>query len=321
MTSYGEPGRVTRLDDGLWAIDLGFQDRETVIYAYLIAVDDELALVETGPTTTLPRLLTGIETAGFAPSALTKIIVSHIHLDHSGGAGVLMRDHAPDAVIHVHPVGAPHLIDPAKLLASASRLYTGRMEMLWGEVAPIPTERVISLGDGEVFEVGGRPFTALFTPGHASHHVVIWDPLRAVLFTGDVGGVRMPGVPFVLPPAPPPEVDPGSWAVSVSRMQELGAERLLLTHGGLHEDAGPHLAQLMPNLDDLIGLVKGAVLAGAARDGVTAQIHDHLAARLGTDDPEILTNTEWAAPSSLAEAGLTRYLVKRGELPAPPKPA
>ena len=163
--TFGQPGRVTDHGDGLWQIDLGFQQREGVISAYLLAQGDEVALVETGPASTLPHLLAGIRSAGFEPSAVGTVIVSHIHLDHSGGAGVLLRDHAPSAVVRVHPVGAPHLIDPSRLVASATRLYTDRMDALWGEVAPIPVERVVALADADPFQVGGRPLSALFTPG------------------------------------------------------------------------------------------------------------------------------------------------------------
>ena len=313
---WGEPGKLTPLGDDLWQIDLGFRGREGVIAAYLMAGAGEFALVETGPTTTLPTLLAGIRAAGFDPAGLSRVFVSHIHLDHSGAAGVLLRDHAPAALVHVHPVGAPHLIDPDRLLASATRLYGERMGDLWGEVAPVPADKVVSWSDGDSVETGGRPLTALFTPGHASHHVTLWDPFRGVAFTGDVGGIRMPGSDYVLPPAPPPEVDPEAWATSVERMRALGARRLFLTHGGGFADADAHLARIGPNLDDLIALVKDGLLAGDGQETLTARIHDRVAARLGAADPGVLANLEWAAPSFLSAAGLTRLLTKRGEVAA-----
>ena len=314
--SWGEPGRVTPRGDGLWQIDLGFRGREGVIAAYLLAGADELALVETGPTSTLSALLAGIREAGFDPVRLNRIFVSHIHLDHSGAAGVLLRDHAPDAVVHVHPLGAPHLIDPSRLVASASRLYGERMDDLWGEVAPIPAERVVSWSDGDSVETGGRPLTGLFTPGHAAHHVVLWDPFRGVAFTGDVGGVRMAGTGYALPPAPPPEVDPEGWAGSVERMTALAARRLYLTHGGGVDDVAAHLAQLLPNLDELRALVKVGLLAGEDQAALTERVHRHVSTRLGPVEPGVLANLEWAAPSFLSAAGLTRLLRKRGEAPA-----
>ena len=313
---WGEPGRVTPQGDDLWQIDLGFRGREGVIAAWLLTGADELALVETGPTTTLPTLLAGIRAAGFDPAALDRVFVSHIHLDHSGAAGVLLRDHAPDAVVHVHPLGAPHLIDPAKLLASAGRLYGERMDDLWGEVAPVPAGQVVAWSDGDSVETGGRPLTGLFTPGHASHHVVLWDPFRGVAFTGDVGGVRMAGTGYTLPPAPPPEVDPEGWAGSVERMRALGARRLFLTHGGGVADVAAHLDQILPNLHALRALVKAGLLAGDDQAALTARVHAHVSARLGPVEPGVLANLEWAAPSFLSAAGLTRLLTKRGEVPA-----
>jgi glyoxylase-like metal-dependent hydrolase (beta-lactamase superfamily II) len=317
METFGQPGRVTDHGDGLWQIDLGFQEREGVIAAYLLRGDGDLALVETGPGSTLPHLLAGIRSAGFDPAEIRQIVVSHIHLDHSGAAGVLVRDHMPNATVRVHPIGAPHLIDPARLIASASRLYTGRMEALWGEIAPVPADRVVALEDGMPFEVGGRPLTALFTAGHASHHITLWDPTRSAAFTGDVGGVRMQHTQFNLPPAPPPEVNPDAWAVSAERMLNLGAERLFLTHGGLHTDVEAHLSQIVPNLAALKALAKEELLAGADHDQLTAAIHAWVSGQVGPVEPGIITNLEWASPSYLASFGLTRLLVKSGEVPDP----
>ncbi len=313
--TYGQPGRVTLLADGLWMIDLGFQGREGVIAAYLIREGNSLALIETGPSSTLPQLLAGIRTAGFEPADLGQILVTHIHLDHSGGAGVLLR-HAPEAIVRVHPIGAPHLIDPARLVASATRLYGDRMEALWGEVAPVPADRVVPLDDGMPFAVGGRLLTAIYTPGHASHHVTYWDPEGSMAFTGDAGGVRMAGTSYVCPPAPPPELNPDVWAVSVDKMRALRAERLCLTHGGPFADADAHLAQIDPNLAELRALALRELRGGADAARLIAAIHDLMAERIGTDDPDALTNLEWATPSYLAAAGLTRLLVKAGDVPA-----
>lgn len=318
-TSYGVPGRVTALAEGLWMIDLGFQERETVVTAYLIQQGDALAVIETGPSSTLPHLLAGIRTAGFAPSDLTDVLVSHIHLDHSGAAGVMLRDHAPRATVHVHPVGLPHLVDPAKLVASAGRLYTDRMDALWGEIAPVPADRVQAVADGVPVRIGTGELVPWFTAGHASHHIVVWDEARRVAFTGDVGGVRMPSMQFNLPPCPPPEVNPDAWAESAQRMRSLGAERLCLTHGGCFDDVEAHLAQLEPNIAALTEVAKAALLEGAGHEEVTARIHTWVAEQAGPIDPEVLTNLEWASPSYLASLGLTRLLVKRGEVPAPPK--
>jgi hypothetical protein len=156
-------GTVTQVDERVWAIDLGFQGWDKVVHAYLLAAPDELALIETGPTATLPALYSGIQAAGFDPAKLRKVFVSHIHLDHSGAAGVIVRNQ-PEVEVFVHPVGAPHLIDPSRLVSSAARLYTDRMDELWGEVAPVPEERVVPLTDGETLEAAGHVLSVLRAP-------------------------------------------------------------------------------------------------------------------------------------------------------------
>ncbi|HEV2108962.1 MAG TPA: MBL fold metallo-hydrolase, partial [Thermomicrobiales bacterium] len=241
------------LEDGLWQIDLNFQGLPGVIAAYLLAGGGELALIETGPSSTLPALIEGIATAGFASADLTTVLVTHIHLDHSGAAGLLARQ-APRARIYVHPVGAPHLVDPSRLLASATRIYGDRMDELWGEVAPLPAERVIALDDGEPLSVAGRVLSAVFTPGHASHHVAYWDAGSAIAFTGDVAGVRLPGSDYVCPPTPPPDLDPDAWAISIERLRGLAARRLCLTHFGAFEDVDTHLERLDQNLREFLDM-------------------------------------------------------------------
>lgn len=316
-------GTATQVAERIWAIDLGFQGWDKVVHAYLLASPEELVLIETGPTATLPALRAGIVAAGFDPAKLTKIFVSHIHLDHSGAAGVIMREQ-PAVEVFVHPVGAPHLIDPGKLVNSAGRLYTDRMDDLWGEVAPAPAERVHPLADGETVDAAGHVMSVLFTPGHASHHCAYWIPDDSVVFTGDVGGVRMPGSSYALPPAPPPELAPGEWRVSTERLRQTGAQRLLLTHGGACDDAAAHLDHLMPNLDDVEALALAAMQDGADDDAVTDLIQAHTEQQIGAEavaaDPGIIQRYGWASPSFLSALGFRRYLTKRGDLPAPPKP-
>jgi glyoxylase-like metal-dependent hydrolase (beta-lactamase superfamily II) len=312
-------GTATQVDERVWAIDLGFQGWDQVIYAYLLAGTDELALIETGPTSTLPALWAGIRAAGFEPAQVRKIFVSHIHLDHSGGAGAIVREY-PDVKVSVHPIGAPHLIDPARLVNSAARLYGDRMDDLWGEVVPVPETRVVPLADGETVEAAGHVLSALFTPGHASHHVAYWDPDLGAVFTGDVGGVRMPGSPYALPPAPPPELAPDDWGVSTERLRQAGARRLFLTHGGPFDDVGDHLDQLMPNLAEVEAICREAMLAGADDETVTALIQEHTERRIGpavSEDPGIVQRYGWATPSVLSALGFRRLLSRRGEIPRP----
>jgi glyoxylase-like metal-dependent hydrolase (beta-lactamase superfamily II) len=311
----GNPGgSVTRLDEGLWIIDLGFQGRQEVITAYLLAGGGEVALVETGPTSTLPALIRGINAAGFEVRDLTAAFLTHIHLDHAGAAGVLARDN-PNLAVYVHPFGAPHMIDPEKLIASATRIYGDRMEPLWGEIAPVPEDLVRPLKDGETVSTAGRTLTGIFTPGHANHHIAYWDAAAGIAFTGDVGGIRMPGTDYVCAPTPPPELDPAAWAESVARLRALNARRLLLTHYGPFEDVGSHLDQILPHLDDFVAIAEVALERGADQEELTRLLHEEMAAELGNVPEETLINLEWATPSYMAALGLTRFISKRAKQP------
>jgi glyoxylase-like metal-dependent hydrolase (beta-lactamase superfamily II) len=313
-------GVATQVAERIWAIDLGFQGWDRVVHAFLLAAPDELALIETGPTSTLPALRAGIKAAGFDPAQLRKIFVSHIHLDHAGAAGAIVREQ-PQVEVFVHPVGAPHLIDPSRLVSSAARLYTDRMDELWGEIVPVPAARVVSLADGETVEAAGHVLSVLFTPGHASHHVAYWEPNLAAVFTGDVGGVRMPGSDYVLPPAPPPDLAPEAWAVSVERLRQAGPQRLLLTHGGHFDDVSDHLVQLMPNLDQVEAICRAAMVAGADEEAITELVQAHTEERIGPSAlaiPGTIERYGWASPSFLSMLGFRRLLTRRGDISPPP---
>ena len=306
----GGIGAATPIDDGLWMIDLGFQGQPGVIAAYLLAGNGELALIETGPASTLEALRAGVRAAGFDPARIDRVLVSHIHLDHSGGAWAL-ADAAPALTVHVHPIGAPHLIDPARLWASASRLYGDRMETLWGEAGPIAAERVVPLTDGETLSIAGRVVVALDTPGHASHHLAVWDARGGTVFTGDVGGGRVQGTGWVCPPTPPPDLDLDAWAGSVARLGALGARRLCPTHFGPFEDVAEHLGQLLPNLAEVRDLAAAVVAAGGGEAELTARLHARYEAALAGAPPGALATLEWASPSYVGAPGLLRYLRQR----------
>ncbi len=316
MTGDDDPGiyrpeqAALQVDSGLWLLDLGFQDRAGVVAAYLLHRDDELVLIETGPSSTLPNLTRAMSQAGFSPEQLTHLLVTHIHLDHAGAAGPLARRNARLRVF-VHPFGAPHMIDPAKLVASASRIYGEQMEPLWGEIAPIAAEQVVALEDGQRLKLAGRELQVIFTPGHAWHHVAFWDPDDGAAFTGDVGGVRMPHTGYVCPPTPPPDLAPDVWADSVAKLAALGARRWYPTHFGPFDDAADHLDQLLPNLRDFLAIGERSRTNGEDHETLTARLHDEMRRRLGDMHPGILRNLEWATPSYMAAFGLQRWSSKR----------
>ncbi len=301
---------IEELDGGLFLIDLGFQGRKEVVAAYLLVSDDELILIETGPGSTIENLRRAMRRIGFTFQDLTRVLVTHIHLDHAGAAGLLAREN-PGLTVHVHPFGAPHLIDPTKLINSATRIYGDQMGPLWGEFAPIPEQQVIAFEDEEVMRVAGRDLQVFFTPGHAWHHVAFWDPAIGTLFTGDVGGVRMPNHTYVCAPTPPPDLDPGAWASSVARMESLGAKRLCLTHFGPVHDPGYHLSRVMPEVTGMIELGVDLFQRGAGQPQVTQALTSKMKKDLASADPEALASYEMATPAYMAAMGIERLYRKR----------
>jgi glyoxylase-like metal-dependent hydrolase (beta-lactamase superfamily II) len=303
---------VIQIGEGLWRLDLGFQGREGVIAAYLMQGFDEIALYEVGPASTVENLRIVLQRMGFEIGDLTHALVSHIHLDHAGALGVLCREN-PALRARAHPFGVPHLVDPSKLVASATRIYQDQMEPLWGEVAPVPEGQLASFDDGETLEIAGRALRIVFTPGHAWHHVVAFDVESKSLFTGDVGGVRMPGMTYVCPPTPPPDLDFDAWSGSIETMRALEPSRLCLTHFGVFDDVDAHLAQIEPNLEVFANIAEATLSEGGAQETLAARLHEEMAVRLPDGAIEELASYEMATPSYMAAMGLMRDLKKRTE--------
>lgn len=312
------------LEPGLFLIDLDFQGYAGAVAAYLFvepASPDsrgapDLTLIETGPGSTLPALRAGLATLGYEPAQLTRILVTHIHLDHAGAAGTLMRE-APHARFYVHPLGAPHMNDPSKLIASAARIYGDDMDRLWGEIAGVPEDRVDLLRDGETLAVGKRSLRIAFTPGHASHHAVIFDEQSRTLFAGDTGGIRMPGSDFVAAPIPPPEFDPEAWEGSIATMRALAPARIALTHFGVYEDSAWHLDQVMPRVRELVAMGEAAGDEISDTTAMTRRFDAFQRRKIGDAATDLMMRRlNLANPDVLAAMGLERYLRKRGEVTA-----
>lgn len=290
------PG-VTRIDHG-WG-GPGF------IASYLVADGGELALVEAGPASTLDTLLAGIRTAGHDPARLTNVLLTHVHLDHAAAAGQLARI-APGATVHVHPLGAPHLMDPSRLLASAARLYGDRMQALWGTMLPIDPGRLHTLGDGESVRVGGRTLVGMETPGHAIHHLAFHEPDAGLVFTGDAGGIRLAGARHVRPPTPPPEVDTPAWLASIERLRAVQPRMLLPTHFGGSTDAAWHLDDLAARLAAWTELA--ADYAGADPPALAAELRRRADAELlaVAGDAGLVLRYAASIPYEMMAAGLLR---------------
>ena len=291
-------------------LDLRWLGEPGVIASYLLADGHDLSVIETGPTTCLPALLDGIRRAGYDPAGVTKLIVTHIHLDHAGAVGSLLA-HMPQAQVYVHEVGAPHLLNPDKLLASALRIYGADMDRLWGPFLPVPAERLVALRDQDVIEAGGRVLEVLYTPGHASHHVALYDAAAQMVWTGDVAGVRLDN-PYVRPPTPPPDLDLILWQASVERILALQPQTLYLTHFGPYSDVDRHFYELGHRLFTWGGIVESGMRQGmrrAALIDLLRQVGD-TALRQGTDDEALVARYEQAANYEMSVDGYIRYYRK-----------
>lgn len=293
-------------------IDLTFQGETGIIASFLLESEGELALLETGPESCLETLLDSLARLNVDPAGIAKLIVTHIHLDHSGAAGAFMQ-RFPRARVYVHERGAPHLIDPSRLVASATRIYGDRMHSLWGQIEPVPADRVVVVGDGDTIRIGARTLEVLYTPGHAVHHVAYYDGNAGNLFAGDVAACRLQGIAHVRPPTPPPEVDLEAWDRSLDRIAQRAPATLFLTHFGPFRDPDRHIQEARENLARWADMVQGGMERGQSREEIVEQV-DRYGERIILDemnDPALLPRYELAAPSGMSVDGLMRYFRKK----------
>ena len=266
-------------DFEIYPLDLCFNYWPESIASFLVIGPGGPVLVESGPASTLPRLQSELARHGVLPADVHDVFVTHIHLDHAGAAGWWANQ---GARIHVHHAGAPHLIDPSKLLASAQRIYGTMMDRLWGEILPAEAERVHPLQDGDLIRAGGLTFMALDTPGHARHHMVYH--LGDFAFTGDAAGIRLPGRAYIQVPAVPPEFDPEAWQASIARMRAERLSRLYLTHFGPVDEVEAHLSTLATLLSEFTKQVRQEMLRGASREEIIRHQKEWEASRQTAED-------------------------------------
>ena len=293
-------------------IDLNFMNAEHVIASFLLLGDDSAALVETGPTSCIERLTGGLKDHGVSPEDVRQVFLTHIHLDHAGASGHL-AGLLPNATFYVHEVGLPHLVDPSKLLKSATRIYGERMDELWGEVYPVPEDRLEVLEGGEELEAAGGALAAYYTPGHAYHHLAYLVPGSGALFTGDVAGIRLPGQSYVRPPTPPPEIDAEAWFQSIERIRQIGPQSLYLTHFGRFDDTARQLGELEQRLHDWLLFVEERMEGGMERDEVAGELKARGDAEMLAEgaSPEESEHYDLAGDYPTLTGGLMRYLSKR----------
>jgi glyoxylase-like metal-dependent hydrolase (beta-lactamase superfamily II) len=296
-------------------IDLGFMETEEIIASFLLTGEGSAAIVETGPTTCIENLMRGLKDRGVTPGDIDKVFLTHVHLDHAGASGNL-SELLPNAVFYVHEVGYPHLVDPSKLLKSATRLYgEENMDELWGEVRPVPEDRLEELKGGEEIEAAGGVLSAHYTPGHAYHHLAFYEPRSGMLFAGDVAGVRLPGQSYVKPPTPPPDVDVEAWKGSIEDISKLAPKVLCPTHFGSYEDVERHLGELEQRLQDWLLLVEERMDEGWSQEDIAEELEAKGDAELLREggDPNKSERYELAANYEMLVAGLMRYVSQQRE--------
>ncbi len=281
-------------------IDLHHMGHERTVASYLLDTDDGPALFDCGPTTTIDALKAGLTQRGLELGDIRHLLLSHIHLDHAGASGVLVREQ-PSLQVHVSEIGAPHLVEPERLERSARRLYGESFNTLWGELAPVPRENVHVVGN-RVLGLDCFP-----TPGHASHHVSYLDR-DGTLYAGDAAGVRIQPGHVVLPPTPPPELDIEAWQRTIEEIERRDPERLALIHFGIADDPQRHLAELRLELYDWADFVRG----GAGEEEFVEYVRAEL-----RDAGERMEDWNVAMPLWQSYRGLVRWAEQHGP-PLPP---
>ena len=276
-------------------LDLRHLDRERVIGSYLLETEDGPALFDCGPTTCVERLQQALAERGFELGDIRRLLLSHIHLDHAGAAGALVRLN-PELQVYVSEIGAPHLADPSRLEASARRLYGESFDVLWGVPAPVP-QTSIRIAEGDIAGLECFP-----TPGHARHHVS-YLAQDGTLYAGDAAGVRIQPRRVVLPPTPPPEFDLEAWFDTLDEIERRAPARLALIHFGVADDPELHLDELRERLPQWVE----RVTSGATEEQFSESIRADL-----TEVEEDLTVYEQAMPFWQSYAGLKRFVEKRG---------
>ncbi len=292
-------------------IDVEYLGNPKVIAACLLEGDGNAAVIDPGPTSALHTLRSKLDQLGLGVAGVDTILLTHIHLDHAGATGSLVREN-PRICVYVHQRGAPHMIDPARLLESAQRLYGAEMDRLWGEFLPVPAANVSALAGGEQLDLGGRRLEVEYTPGHASHHVSYFDTANGLAFVGDTAGIRIANGQTILPITPPPDIDLESWAKSWEQIKARHPERMFLTHFGAAEGVSEHLEELRGRLEEWSVAVRESLKDGADDAARAAQFAEQVTAKLKQHLPERdAYRYAKGAALDLCWYGLARYWRKR----------
>lgn len=256
---------IRQLDHGVSVIDTGFV-RERFDASYLIVENGRGAFVDTGTNHTVPRLLAALQAHGLEPESVDWVIVTHVHLDHAGGAGLLMQ-HVPNAKLVVHPRGARHMIDPSALMQGVRSVYGDEVTARdYGDLVPVPAHRVLTTSDNQAIELGGRALRFADTPGHALHHHCVWDEASKGWFTGDTLGIAYPDLAtprgtHMIPATAPVQFDPDALHASVARLLAAQPQLLYLTHFGAVSEADKLASQMLAQIDAMVAAARALAAA------------------------------------------------------------
>jgi glyoxylase-like metal-dependent hydrolase (beta-lactamase superfamily II) len=297
-------------------LDTNWVGRPHSVAAALLESGGHRAIIDPGPESTYQTLRELLHSRGLSVAQLDAILLTHIHLDHAGASGSLVREN-PRLTVYVHTLGAPHMIDPTKLLASAARLWPETLYQLFGDTLPVPTENLRILEGGETLMLGTRKLEVAYTPGHASHHVSYFDTAEGVAFVGDTTGIRINNGPYILPATPPPDISLEIWENSFTAILARRPSRLFLTHFGYAEKPAEHIDEFRTRLHRWAALaaeiLQFAPDESEAKRAFVARAQAEMQARLGVDEAD---HHAFTAGLDLSFLGLARYLRKRAEATA-----
>jgi glyoxylase-like metal-dependent hydrolase (beta-lactamase superfamily II) len=297
-------------------LDVNWVGRPRCIATALLQSGAHAALIDPGPESTLPELRNQLASQGLSIADLHTILLTHIHLDHAGATGALVREN-PRLIVYVHELGAKHMADPAKLLASAARLWPNDLQALFGNTLPVPEANLRILRGGETLKLNGGNLDVVYTPGHASHHVSYFDDAEGVAFVGDTTGIRIENGPYILPATPPPDIDLTVWEESFARILARRPQRLFLTHFGYSDQPAAHIAEFRERLhrwSEWAGdALRTAPTDATALEHFLANAHTEMEEKLGVTETE---HHAFTARLDLSFLGLARYWRKRAEATA-----
>ena len=309
----GPLATVIPIGGGTTIVDLHFRGRTEIIGVNVLEFGDGIALIDPGPEVRLAALRAGLAEMGHALVDVRAVLLTHIHLDHATAAGAIVRE-APRARVYVHAVGAPHMADPARLLASAGRIYGDAMATLWGDFLPVPGAALRVVDEGDVVALGGRRLKVAYVPGHAKHHVAYYEAATGTAWVGDVGGIRIGNGP-ALPVTPPPDIDVEVWKASTERVMAWAPERIVATHFGAYGDVRGHFEELREGLDAWAGWVRGSLGGGGGGRDDSERARDFAACVVeglgGVVSEAVVDRYETASGFPDSWWGLARYWRKR----------